>query len=113
MAEHRLIVFTEPTPGREDEFNAWYDEVHLRDVLEIPGFVAAQRFRLSEAQIDGAGEAAPARYVAIYEIDAESVEPVLASLAEGTDKMEISEALDLPRARAHLYSAIGARRVSG
>ena len=34
MATHRLIVFTQPTEGKEDEYNRWYDEVHLGDVLE-------------------------------------------------------------------------------
>ena len=38
---HRLIVFTEPVIGREDEYNEWYDEVHLPEVLATDGFVAA------------------------------------------------------------------------
>ena len=112
MAEHRLLVFTEPTEGREDEYNTWYDEVHLREVLELDGFVAAQRFALSERQMDAAGETLPARYLAIYEIDAPALQPVLDSLASGADKMQMSEALDVEGAQAIAYSALGKRRVT-
>ena len=35
MATHRLVVFTEAMPGRDGEFNEWYDEVHLKEVLEV------------------------------------------------------------------------------
>jgi hypothetical protein len=30
-------------PGREDEFNLWYDPTHLPDVLKLPGFVSARQ----------------------------------------------------------------------
>jgi hypothetical protein len=35
------LVFSNPVEGREDEYNAWYDEVHLPDVQRIPGVVGA------------------------------------------------------------------------
>ncbi len=107
---HRLIVFSQPSPGREDEYNRWYDEVHLREVLEIDGFVAAQRFRLGDAQIGEPGSEAPAPYLAIYEIEAESLEAALGKLDAASGTMDMSEALDLPSARAIAYSAIGERR---
>ena len=40
-----LIVETGPAEGRDDDWNAWYDEVHIPEILEkIPGFHAATRF---------------------------------------------------------------------
>ncbi len=105
MSTHRLIVYTQPAEGQEDAYNKWYDEVHLREVLQIEGFVAAQRFALSEAQI---GETEGARrYMAIYEIEAESLEDALAKLNGGADSMNMSDALDLESAHAIAYSAIG------
>jgi hypothetical protein len=112
MATHRLIVFTEPSPGREDEYNRWYDEVHLREVLEVDGFVAAQRFRLADAQIGDAGGETPATYLAIYEIEADSLEAALEKLNAGSGTMEMSDALDLDGARAIAYSAIGDRQLA-
>ena len=109
MTAHRLMVFTEPAPGREDEYNQWYDEVHLREVLEIEGFVAAQRFKISDAQIAGMTGDVPARYLAIYEIEGGDVEAILANLATGADKMNMSEALDVGGAKAFAFSAIGER----
>ena len=45
MPRYNLIVLTNPVDGREDEYNDWYTNVHLDDVLKIPGVVGAQRFR--------------------------------------------------------------------
>ena len=61
MPTHRLIVFTQPAAGQEAEYNRWYDEVHLGDVLEVDGFVAAQRFALADAQIGDVADKAPGR----------------------------------------------------
>ncbi|NED90919.1 hypothetical protein G3I76_63920, partial [Streptomyces sp. SID11233] len=63
MSKHVLLVFTDPQPGREEEFNAWYDEVHLPDVLGVPGYTAAQRFVARTGLHD---EVPEHRYVAVY-----------------------------------------------
>jgi len=109
-AHHRLIVFTEPVIGREDEYNEWYDEVHLPEVLETEGFVAAQRFKVSDAQMTNMDSGVPARYLAIYEMEGDRIEPILAALAAGADKMNMSEALDVSDANAWSFSAIGERQ---
>ena len=109
MPTHRLIVFTQPADGQEAEYNRWYDEVHLRDVLEVDGFVAAQRFALSDAQIGDVADELPGRYLAIYEIEADSLEAALEKLNGGSDTMEMSDALDMDTATAIAFSAIGER----
>lgn len=112
MATHRLIVFTEPKPGQEAEYNKWYDEVHLKEVLEVEGFVAAQRFEIAPTQIGGPGQTAPRRYLAIYEIESDNVAAALEKLNSGSGTMIMSDALDLASATAIAYSAIGKRQVS-
>ena len=112
MATHRLVVFTEPKRGQEAEYNRWYEEVHLREVLEVEGFVAAQRFELASAQISDDAGSAPGRYLAIYEIEADDLESALAKLNAGSETMEISESLDLDRAEAIAFSAIGEKQYS-
>jgi hypothetical protein len=109
MASYAYTVFSDAVPGREQEFNRWYDEQHLADVLKVPGFVAAQRFRL--AQDDAA---APARYLAIYEIETDDPQRTLAELhvRAGTPAMPISPALDIAVVKPLLYGAIGARRTA-
>lgn len=112
MATHRLIVFTQPTPGREAEYNDWYDNVHLGDVLETDGFVAAQRFKLAPTQIGDPAEPAPSPYLAIYEIEADDLGAALEKLNAGAGTMVMSDALDQDGATAIAYSAIGDRQIA-
>ncbi len=39
-----MLALTNSVPGREAEFNGWYDEVHVKDLVAVPGIVAAQRY---------------------------------------------------------------------
>jgi hypothetical protein len=110
MAKYTFVVFSEPAAGREDEYNSWYDRQHLGDVLAVPGFVACQRFRLqpdAEAPAD-----APAKYLALYEIETDDLGATMAALGEraGTPAMPISEALS--GVRTHMAEAIGERRLA-
>jgi hypothetical protein len=45
--KHRYVylVFANPIPGREAEFNDWYTNVHMGDLVQLPGWTGAQRFR--------------------------------------------------------------------
>jgi hypothetical protein len=89
----QFLVFSNPTPGKEDEYNSWYDNQHLADVCAIPGVSGASRYNL--VQLDP--NVTPAhKYLAVYELDGDPA-AVFAELGvrAGTDKMSMSEALDL------------------
>jgi hypothetical protein len=93
MAKHVFVVLTNSVEGKEDAYNDWYTNVHLGDVLKVPGIVAAQRFKLSDVQ---RGEPPfPWHYLALYEIDTDDLNHTLAVLKEhsGTSAMVISDAL--------------------
>ena len=94
MSKHMLVVFTNAADGKDDEFNRWYDEVHLGDVLKVEGFVAAQRFKLSE--MDGADS--KHRYLALYEIETDDVAAVMERLTKSSGEMVLSEAMADPSA---------------
>ena len=69
---------------REDEFNEWYDKVHIPLTLKSPlGIVAASRYeRLNPKKGQG-------KYLAIYEIETEDMEKALAAhIAYGTRLIE-------------------------
>jgi hypothetical protein len=90
-----FMVFSNPVAGREDEYNHWYDTVHLADVQNVPGVSGAQRFEL----VPAGGEHAPApahRYLAVYNLDGEPAD-VLSELKAraGGPQMAMSAALDL------------------
>jgi hypothetical protein len=67
MAKQVMVAFTSPAPGAdEDEFNRWYDEVHVKDVFEQGPFTSVRRFRLADQQVAaGPGNG----YLAVWEIE--------------------------------------------
>jgi hypothetical protein len=68
MAGNLQIVFSRfPDSVTEDEFNAWYD-AHLPEILAIPGFVSAQRYRLDPVVVDD-DVRVRYRFMALYEIE--------------------------------------------
>ena len=93
MAEEKnyLVVFAAPVPGKEAAFQQWYDEVHVPDILGLPGYSAAQRFEFAASH---AGEP-PQRFLAIYEVEG-SIEAGKAAMAEGraAGRIRMSDALD-------------------
>ena len=112
MPHFKYVVFTEPKPGQDDAYNDWYDSQHLAEVIEVEGFVAAQRFKIVETDHN----TQPAsRYLAIYEIEADDPKTVLDRLvAIGTGGgMVIGDALDRASAKTILYQPIGKRMVKG
>ena len=48
--------------AREDEFNEWYNNIHLPDVLTTPGIIRATRLGRADETPEG-----QARYAALYE----------------------------------------------
>ena len=103
MATHTFLVISNAVPGREAEFNRWYTEQHLSDVLKVPGFVAARRFEVAQ---DPHG--LPGRYVAIYEMDTEDPAATLAALetAATSGDMVMTDTLDMDTVSATLLRAI-------
>jgi len=66
MMSHALFVaIGDAPPQYEDEFNRWYDEEHLPMLSQVPGVLRARRFLDRQAQ--------KPRYVALYELEDESV----------------------------------------
>ena len=69
-----MMAWTNAVEGREKKFNAWYDNHHLREVVQYgSGMVGGRRYRLSEQQRPGQ-EPAPYEYMAIYDARWTSVE---------------------------------------
>ena len=110
MSGYKLVVLTDPAPGREDAYNDWYSNRHLGDILRIPGFCAAQRFR---KKMDMAGEIKQ-QYLAIYEMNVAGPEAAgEAAAALSTTEMEMSDALDLASVGCGLFEPCGERLTPG
>jgi hypothetical protein len=97
MTRYNLLVLSNPSEGLDEEFNRWYTDQHLGDVLRIPGFRCAQRFQIRPETADESLRAW--RYAAVYEFESDSPEEQLGELmkrAGGAD-MLLSPALDVNR----------------
>jgi hypothetical protein len=102
MARYKLIVFTDAVAGKEDEYNRWYNEVHLADVVAVPGFISAQRFKLDSAVIGGFSN----RYLAIYDMETDDPAKVMEIVGQrsNTEQMVISEAINLTTNNVGIFS---------
>ncbi len=94
-----------PVEGREEEYNDWYQNTHLPEVVDLPGIRSAQRFR--QARNLKEGEAYP--YLTLYDIETDDIDAVLASLAEaaGSGGINMSDAIDTENAYAVVYQECG------
>ena len=61
------------SPDKEADYHAWYNETHLAELTKIDGIVSARRF----APTDGEGP-----FIAIYELDSDNLDAVLARMGE-------------------------------
>ena len=86
--EYTLIVYTSPADGREDDYNAWYDDIHLPEFSALPGVITGRRFKVVA---DGKPQ-----YAAIYELSTHPDE-VLAAMNAGVKDgtVHMTDAVDL------------------
>ena len=65
-----LVLSSCKDTAREEEFNRWYDDIHIPDILDTGAFHTAYRYESLDP------EATKAKYLAIYETD--NIEPAKA-----------------------------------
>jgi hypothetical protein len=98
-----FYVLTWPVPGSDAEFNEWYTNQHLADVIDVDGFVAARRYEpIGHARHP---EPDPRHYLALYLMKGDP-SAALDALAEAKarGRMKISPALG--RSEAYVYEPV-------
>ena len=85
-----FMVYSNAAPGKEKEFNTWYDHIHAPIVIEGGDFVWTQRFELSPEQFGRGGtpELKTRQFMVIFAIETNDIK---ASLDE------VNKRLGLPR----------------
>ena len=83
-----LHVETRPSsPDRADEYNRWYDEIHIPQVLQLEGFVKARRYA-------PVGDDGP--YITEFELSGDPQAAIQAVVAAGVDgRLTMSDAMQL------------------
>jgi hypothetical protein len=67
MVKFTYLVLTNAVPGREEEFNRWYTEQHLPDVLRVP---RGERTALQSHGAAAKSGASSVAYLALYNCEA-------------------------------------------
>ena len=108
MANYLFLAFSNAAEGQEDEYNQWYDEQHLADVINVPGFVAARRYRLSQTQFEFNTKTPEYKYLALYEIESDDIASVMKELTSrvGTPDVVMIDAIDMSTLNAPIYEQI-------
>jgi hypothetical protein len=102
-----MMVTTQNTdPAKAAEFNDWYDNIDVPDVLKVPGYERARRgaeqriseFGPTESQKD------PLRYVALYDIKSKAIDKTIIGMLMASWGMEKSHhSTDLLKVTERVY----------
>jgi hypothetical protein len=91
-------VLTNPVPGKEAEYNEWYNKQHIPD--------GAQRFRLADTQMGD--DKKTHKYLALYEIETNDLAATFKEMAarRGTPDIVMSDSIDLKGANAAVFEPV-------
>jgi hypothetical protein len=78
-----FVVGTDcPDSNREDEFNKWYNEVHIPDIKALGGKRIPRAWRYKN-RIPRAGQP---QYIAMYEFDTDDIDSLLDEMDKGLEE---------------------------
>jgi hypothetical protein len=70
MGRYLYFAFSDcKDPARETEFNNWYSNIHLPDMLEVPGMIKATRYVSADPK-----EGEHRKYLALYELETDDID---------------------------------------
>lgn len=61
-----MLITMAINPEDDEEFNRWYNEEHVPELLARPGVLGARRFKAVEGSFEHEGAL---NYLAVYELD--------------------------------------------
>ena len=82
MAKYLVMVESDcAEAGKEREFNDWYDNIHVPDVLEQPGVVRGTRYEAALEAVSGKG-----KYMALYEVETDDIQAFHKAMLQHLEK---------------------------
>ncbi len=101
MAKFCMVVQSQALPGRDDDYNDWYDNQHFGDICAIPGVTGGRRLTEAAVMMGEPG----LKYLALYEIETDDVGSFMAEMgrrgAEGL--MPMTDSIDGPASKLWIY----------
>lgn len=101
--KHLCVVLTEPAEGKAAEFDDYYENIHLDEVLTTTGWKNAQRFVLT----DQVGKPCPLPHLALYEIEADDAKSVIRKMNDTRALRQQSDSLNRKTAAVWVFSEAG------
>jgi hypothetical protein len=99
-----FVVKTSPADlGSEHAFHDWYDNVHIPQVMEVPGFRGATRYRLIQP------ESSLPTYLTVYQLDTPEPAAAVAEMRRRVASGQIPTAdviAEEPRPESALYQRL-------
>lgn len=94
MANYLLQVTSRSVPGRETDYDQWYNDIHIGEVLGVPGFEACQRYKKLAQDHESFEE-----FVAMYEVETDNPAGLLQKLNGAAADMRMTDAIDISSVR--------------
>ena len=95
-------------PEREAEYNAWYEDIDIPDVLEVPGFLRARRAIARDSTETASTDAT---YAALYDVDTTDIDKTIIDLYVAARKMSqlgrLTDVLKVVEANYYELVAVG------
>jgi hypothetical protein len=94
MARYKMVALSSPIEGKEDAYNAWYQNVHMPEVVAMKEVLSAQRYRVRQEMSASKSWS----YLCIYDVETDDLNGMMARMGENrasgkmtmTDTMEAS-----------------------
>jgi hypothetical protein len=95
-----MAVFSNAQPGREADYMHWYENVHLGDILKIPGVKSGEVYETVPAS-----PAKPGSFMAVYQLDLDDPATVLQEIGRRAQagEMQMTDAIDAGSAQITLW----------
>ncbi|MCE7798472.1 hypothetical protein LWE61_18190 [Sphingobium sufflavum] len=105
MSKFKMIALTNPVDGRDEEFNDWYQNVHLPEVVSREGVVGAQRYKAAVPLL------APVSYgyLAVYDIETDNIGTFLQAFGAASATNTPCDAADTANSYTVIFNEFGDR----
>lgn len=100
-----MLITMAINPEDEDEFNRWYNEEHVPELLARPGVLGARRFKVVEEQFEHENAL---NYLAVYELESVDTLQHPEYIASATNPTEWTKRITELRlgGRRHVYEEV-------
>lgn len=104
MPRFQYVILSQAHPGREEEFETWYREQHLKDVCQVPGVVSGRLLRM-DFQKTYELDVPQWQLMTIYELEGDDPAALVEAIRSrsGTEAMPSTDALN----KAGMVQAVG------